>query len=334
METKNPPIVYRMCSLLAALPLLLCISLCSRCYCLCLFFYDVWWMYEGGREDTCLLHAGSGWRVKDANVRHRQIWWRLMAVYSSVCAIDKWEAHATEPSNTVIFIMIFWELSCQMQQRKKNWSRMRENDMLCVLGHHRGKLFLRQHYSSVNLGFLFKMDHTANMKYTLCIEHLIKYWLQTYMNLPHQIEPPVGGLALIRCIWYGNESRKQKGPFPVLLIYLFYCQVPNEITYPYFYRSYAWFLCNISFICSISLYEKNHIVCLSFQSKMLQNLHRFPAREAKIMLETFCLLMSHIPYASCWTFLSIKMHGNRTMSWFVLLKSPLYTGIFCTAFLM
>lgn len=95
---------------------------------------------------------------------------------------------------------------------KKNWSRMRENDMLCVLGHHRGKLFLRQHYSSVNLGFPIKMDHTANMKYTLCIEHLIKYWLQTYMNLPHQIEPPVGGLALIRCIWYGNESRKQQGP--------------------------------------------------------------------------------------------------------------------------
>lgn len=88
METKNPPIVYRMCSLLAALPLLLCISLCSRCYCLCLFFCDVWWMYEGGREDTCLLHAGSGWRVKDGNVRHRQIWWRLMAMYSSVCAID------------------------------------------------------------------------------------------------------------------------------------------------------------------------------------------------------------------------------------------------------
>lgn len=52
---------------------------------------------------------------------------------------------------------------------------LKQNDMLRVLGHHRGKLFLRQHYSSVNLGFLFKMDHTANMKYTLCIEHLIKY---------------------------------------------------------------------------------------------------------------------------------------------------------------
>lgn len=67
------------------------------------------------------------------------------------------------------------------------------------------------------------------MKYTLCVERLIKYWLQTYMNLPHQIEASVGGLPLIRCVWYGNESRKQQGllhyTFPMLLIYLFCCHV-------------------------------------------------------------------------------------------------------------
>lgn len=31
------------------------------------------------------------------------------------------------------------------------------------------------HYSSVNLKFPIKRDHTANMKYTLCVELLIKY---------------------------------------------------------------------------------------------------------------------------------------------------------------
>ena len=68
--------------------------------------------------------------------------------------------------------------------------------------HCRGRLFPPHRYHSVNLGFPIKRDHTANVKYTLCVEHLIKYWLRTYMNLPHQIEAPVGGLPLIcSLIW-------------------------------------------------------------------------------------------------------------------------------------
>lgn len=173
---------------------------------------NVWWVREAGGDapPACRRRLTCGF---DGNVRRRQMWWRLIAVYSSVCAEDEREARASEPSDTVILIRIFRGGVCQSQQRKrKNEAGMRGNDTLCVLGRHRGKLFLRRHYGSVNLGFPIKRDHTANMKYTLCIEHLIKYWLQTYMNLPHQIEPPVGGLALIHCIWYGNESRKQQGP--------------------------------------------------------------------------------------------------------------------------
>lgn len=116
--------------------------------------------------------------------------------------------------NTVIFLRIFWELTVSHSTGKKGESerrREREIMMLCELLHHGGILFPPLHYSSVNLGFPIKRDHTANMKYTLCVEHLIKYWLQTYMNLPHQIEAPVGRLPLIRCVWYGNECRKQQG---------------------------------------------------------------------------------------------------------------------------
>lgn len=57
---------------------------------------------------------------------------------------------------------------------------------------------LLAHRRIINLRLSIKQDHTANMKYTHCVEHLIKYWLQTYMNLPHQIKPPVGGPPLIR----------------------------------------------------------------------------------------------------------------------------------------
>lgn len=43
METKNPPIVYRMWSLLAALPLLLCIS----------------FVYSSVMYDECMREAGK-----------------------------------------------------------------------------------------------------------------------------------------------------------------------------------------------------------------------------------------------------------------------------------
>lgn len=172
------------------------------------------WMYDVlGRqgETDPPLHAGSGWHVSDGNVRHRRTWWRLMAMYSSVCAVDKWEACATERKILSFLFSIFWEPTVSHSQESEG----RESEgrmMLCVRLHHWGRLFPPQHYSSVNLGLPIKRDHTANMKYTLCVEHLIKYWLQTYMNLPHQIEAPVWRLPLIRCVWYGNESRKQQGP--------------------------------------------------------------------------------------------------------------------------
>lgn len=35
------------------------------------------------------------------------------------------------------------------------------------------------HYSSVTRSSSFKRDHAANMEYTLDVEHLMKYWLQT-----------------------------------------------------------------------------------------------------------------------------------------------------------
>lgn len=47
--------------------------------------------------------------------------------------------------------------------------------MFCVPLHHRGRLFPPHHYSPGNLGLPIKRDHTANMKYTLCVERLIKY---------------------------------------------------------------------------------------------------------------------------------------------------------------
>lgn len=89
----NPPLVYWMCALLAALPLLLRFPSYSCCYFLCLFL-TVWCLLEAG--ETYPLHAGSSWHVSDCNVRHRQTWWRLMAVYSSVCAVEEREACAAE----------------------------------------------------------------------------------------------------------------------------------------------------------------------------------------------------------------------------------------------
>lgn len=180
-----------MCAFLAALPLLLCSSSYSCCCFLCLSL-NVWCVREAG--ETYPLHAGSSWHVSDGNVRHWRTW-RLMAVYSSVCAS---------------------ECSVQKEEVGRVKERQAESNregeiMLRVPLHHRGRLFPPHHYSSVNLGLPIKRDHTANMKYTLCVERLIKYWLQTYMNLPHQIEAAVGGLPLIRCVWYGNESRKQQG---------------------------------------------------------------------------------------------------------------------------
>lgn len=82
------------------------------------------------------------------------------------------------------------------------------------------------------LGSPLKGITPPDVKYTLCVERLIKYWLQTYMNLPHQIEAPVGGGRLwLRCLWCGNEQRGGRlalYSFPVLLIYLFCCRVVSS----------------------------------------------------------------------------------------------------------
>ncbi len=134
-----------------------------------------------------------------------------------LCVCRRWMGGLCHRApNTVILPRIFWELTVSQSVEKGERGRVEETErereiMLCVPLHHGGRLFPPHHYSSVNLGFPIKRDHTANIKYTLCVELLIKYWLQTYMNLPHQIEAPVGGLPLIRCVWYGNESRKQQG---------------------------------------------------------------------------------------------------------------------------
>ena len=179
---------------------------------LCLFLECV--MCSGGGGETYPLHAGSSRHVSDGNVRHRQTWWRLMAAYSSVCSRGWIGGSCHRAPNTVILLWIFWEptVSHGAEKRERGVKKPeREREMLCAPLHHGGRLFPPHHYSSGNLGLPIKRDHTANMKYTLCVERLIKYWLQTYMNLPHQIEAPVGGLPLIRCVWYGNESRKQRG---------------------------------------------------------------------------------------------------------------------------
>lgn len=105
---------------------------------------------------------------------------------------------------------------------EEQWEREREADRRHVLLNHR---------RIINLRLSIQHDHTANMKFTHCVEHLIKYWLQTYKNLPHQIKPPVGGPPLIRAgVWSGNEAGEAAGmateyTFRVLLIYLFCYQV-------------------------------------------------------------------------------------------------------------
>lgn len=199
---------------------------------LCLFLECV--MCSGGRGRQYPLHAVSSRHVSDGNVRHRQTWWRLTAAYSSVCSRGWIGGSCHRAPNTVILLRIFWEPSVShgVEERERGVKKPeREREMMfCVPLHHRGRLFPPHHCSPGNLGLPIKRDHTANMKYTLCVERLIKYWLQTYMNLPHQIEAPVGGLPLIRCVWYGNESRKAAGAaahytYPMLLIYLFCCHV-------------------------------------------------------------------------------------------------------------
>lgn len=82
--------------------------------------------------------------------------------------------------NTVILPRIFWELTVSQSVEKGERGRVEETErereiMLCVPLHHGGRLFPPHHYSSVNLGFPIKRDHTANIKYTLCVELLIKY---------------------------------------------------------------------------------------------------------------------------------------------------------------
>lgn len=51
METKNPPFVYRMCSLLAALPLLLCIFPCV--------LDAIFFVYSPVMYDECMREAGK-----------------------------------------------------------------------------------------------------------------------------------------------------------------------------------------------------------------------------------------------------------------------------------
>lgn len=149
-------------------------------------------------------------------------------------AVELWEVHSAAP-NAVIFLMISlcvcWEPTVSHRlQRGKRQSKRERDIMLSVPLHHRGRLFPSLYYGTINLGFPKKRDHTANMKYTHCVDRLIKYWLQTYMNLPHQIKAPVGGLPLICCVWCGNEFGKAAGvaphyTLPMLFIYLFCCQV-------------------------------------------------------------------------------------------------------------
>lgn len=139
----------------------------------------------------------------------------------------KWEARATEHQMLSFSSgSLGSPLSVTEERVKTNGN---QQIMLCVLLHHGCRWFPLHHYSSVNLGFPIKRDHGANVKYTLCVERLIKYWLQTYMNLPHQIEAPVGGLPLIcSLIWIWVYKAAGAGAhyiFPVLLIYLFCCHV-------------------------------------------------------------------------------------------------------------
>lgn len=120
---------------------------------------------------------------------------------------------------------IVWEPVVSHCVQKKGWGVTE----MCAAVRRWARLFPPHHYGSINLGFPIKRDHTADVKYTLCVERLIKYWLQTYMNLPHQIEVPVGGLPLIRSliwIWVWKAAgAAARYTFPVLLIYLFRCHV-------------------------------------------------------------------------------------------------------------
>lgn len=80
-------------------------------------------------------------------------------------------------------------------------------------------------YCSVNLWSPSNRDHKANVKHTLCTEHIIKYWLQTYINLPHQIEAPVRELSLIWIWVWKAAGATERYTFPMLLIYLFCCHL-------------------------------------------------------------------------------------------------------------
>lgn len=98
-------------------------------------------------------------------------------VFLSVCCRRMGGARQRAP-NTVILLRIFWEQTVSHGVQKGRRGRVRETEreiMVCVPLHHRGRLFPPHHYTSVNLGFPIKRDHTANMKYTLCVELLIKY---------------------------------------------------------------------------------------------------------------------------------------------------------------
>lgn len=176
--------------------------------------------------------------------------------------------------------------------------------MLCTPLYHGERLFPPHHYSSVNLGFPIKRDHTANMKYTLCVERLIKYWLQTYMNLPHQIEAPVGGLPLIRCVWYVNEEAAGAAAhytFPMLLIYLFCCHVVSshcEVSVQprmNIYRSYAWLAHQNPILFLFSLCDKIRWFLCHFDLKCCRFCTVFPGWETKEnLLEIRCILMSQV----------------------------------------
>lgn len=242
------------------------------------------------------------------------------SVFLGVCRRGTGGSCHTTP-NTVILLRIFGEptVSHGTEEGERGVKETEREIMFGVHLHHGGRLFPPHHYSSVNLGLPIKRDHTANMKYTLCVECLIKYWLQTYMNLPHQIEASVGGLPLIRCVWYGNECRKQQGllhyTFPTLLIYLFCCHVvpshcevsvqPRMKLHLHIFTGATLDLhINTPFFPLRSLHDKIRCFLCRFDPKCCRFCTVFPGWKTKEnLLEIFWTLMSQVAWACCWVFL-------------------------------
>lgn len=164
-----------------------------------------------------IVHAVVDCRMCDAfrGQGKRQRRWRQTQVdvmKTDVCCRQTGWGVGTDGSTKYWHYFGGGRLSVSGGRESEEWGKQRERGRRCVYPSiMEGRLFPPHNYASVNLGFPIKRDHTANMKCTLCVERLIKYWLQTYMNLPHQIGAPVGGLPLIRCVWYGNEWRSSGG---------------------------------------------------------------------------------------------------------------------------